>query len=61
MPSITLNMPAYKATASRPVMMESVCAQISPNWCLLIVDEASTDHTGRVTATAEVAKSVLGG
>jgi hypothetical protein len=56
-----LNMPAYKAAASRPVMIESVCAQISPNWCLLIVDEVATDHTGKITATAEVSKLVLGG
>ncbi len=53
-------MPAYKAAAIRQTKAR-VYAQFFPDWGLWVVDEESTAHAGRVTATAEVAESALGG
>jgi hypothetical protein len=60
MPSTTVIMPAYKAAAIRQTKAR-VYAQFFPDWGLWVVDEESTAHTGRFTATAEVAELALGG
>lgn len=51
----------YNAAAKIGQVIESGRAQIFSDWDQLIMDEASTDHTGGNTATAEVAEFALGG
>ncbi len=51
----------YNAAAKIGQVIASGRTQIFSAWDRLIVDAASTAHTGRITATTEVAELALGG
>lgn len=51
MPKVTVVMPAYQAAATIGRAIASVRAQTFTDWELIVVDDASTDETGKVAAS----------
>lgn len=48
MPSVDIIVPAYNAAAFLPAALDSVVAQTSPDWRILLVDDGSTDSTPEI-------------
>lgn len=51
-PEVSIVLPAWNAAATLDEAIASVQAQDGPDWELIVVDDGSTDATGRIAATA---------
>jgi teichuronic acid biosynthesis glycosyltransferase TuaG len=51
-PEVSVVLPAWNAAATLAEAIVSVQAQEGPSWELIVVDDASTDTTGRIAAAA---------
>jgi teichuronic acid biosynthesis glycosyltransferase TuaG len=51
-PDVSIVLPAWNAAATLAEAIASVQAQDGPDWELIVVDDGSTDATGRVAAAA---------
>jgi glycosyltransferase involved in cell wall biosynthesis len=48
MPDVTIVIPCYNLARYLPQCLESICAQTSPDWECIIVNDGSTDETAAV-------------
>jgi glycosyltransferase involved in cell wall biosynthesis len=51
MPRVTVIIPAYDAETHLPQALDSIVAQIYPDWEAVVVDDASTDRTAEIAGS----------